>query len=50
MHLVTYNQKYSSFNDAARQSDGLAVFGFFAEVGVKRDQNMYTGHLYWSLE
>ncbi|ELT99446.1 hypothetical protein CAPTEDRAFT_108489, partial [Capitella teleta] len=34
MHAVTYNSKYASFDAAATQSDGLAVFAFFFEVIV----------------
>lgn len=32
VHLVHWNNKYASYEEAASKSDGLAVVGFFIEV------------------
>lgn len=36
-HAVHYNNKYSSFKEAADKPDGLAVVGFFLEATDKVD-------------
>ncbi|KAK3600078.1 hypothetical protein CHS0354_036554 [Potamilus streckersoni] len=33
MHIVHYNMKYNNFTEALNKEDGLAVLGFFFEVG-----------------
>ena len=33
IHIVHYNTKYPNIKDAMTQVDGLAVLGFFIEVG-----------------
>lgn len=38
LHLVHWNKKYESPNIAAGQPDGLAVLGFFMEVGKSHEE------------
>jgi len=40
MHLVHQNTKYSSFDDAKAQPDGLAVIGIFFQVSYKTDDSI----------
>jgi carbonic anhydrase len=41
IHLVYYNERYFSFEQAATQSDGLAVLGFFFEIDDTVKTNDY---------
>jgi len=34
MHLVHYNTKYGTFDDAVKKTDGLAVLGVMIDVGA----------------
>ncbi|XP_062566187.1 carbonic anhydrase-like [Saccostrea cucullata] len=39
LHIVTYNSSYADLNAALSQSDGLAVLGFFIQVGSSDNAN-----------
>ena len=42
LHLVFFNEKYGTFDEAARESDGLAVLGFFFEIdNILTKKNRY---------
>ena len=41
LHIVHYNTKYDSIETAVSQPDGLAVCGFFIEVGIGITSLMY---------
>ena len=36
MHFVHYNAKYDSLGSAYTEEDGLAVLGFFIEIGTDK--------------
>ncbi|XP_078333312.1 carbonic anhydrase-like [Crassostrea virginica] len=39
LHIVTYNMKYANLSTALPNSDGLAVLGFFIQVGSSDNTN-----------
>ncbi|KAL5017123.1 hypothetical protein ScPMuIL_006712 [Solemya velum] len=40
LHIVHYREEYGSLTNAVNKSDGLAVLGFFADVGLNDNVNM----------
>ncbi|KAL5017122.1 hypothetical protein ScPMuIL_006711 [Solemya velum] len=40
LHIVHYRAEYGSLTNAVNKSDGLAVIGFFADVGLNDNVNM----------
>jgi carbonic anhydrase len=40
LHIVHYNSRYGSFNNALPFPDGLAVLGIMIEVDLRKDKEI----------